>query len=56
MSGVTRHIEHRTSACTSDFTDVESDSERLSCAGQDNGKVAMLKTVEGWDRPESEEA
>ena len=26
------------------------------CAGQDNGKAAMLKTVEGWDRPESEEA
>jgi hypothetical protein len=25
------------------------------CAGMDNGKAAMLKIVEGWDRPESEE-
>mgnify|MGYP003693945663 CR=1 FL=1 len=25
------------------------------CAGKDNGKAAMLKIVEGWDRPESEE-
>jgi len=24
------------------------------CAGKDNGKAAMLKIVEGWDRPESE--
>ena len=26
------------------------------CAGKDNGKAAMLKTVEGWGRPELEEA
>jgi hypothetical protein len=54
--GVTTNIEHRTSARIPDFTDVESDSERLSCAGKDNGKAAMLKTVEGWGRPELEEA
>ena len=33
---------------------VESNSERHSCAGKDNGKAAMSKIVEVWDRPGSE--